>query len=143
MEKQIRGDLKEAILKRLEVEKRTLSLLINEINKEIKDSKVEVLEDAKVVAIILKELKKRNQSIDMFTVGKRLDLAAREEQEILVLERYLPKAPDYSELIEIVKTKVSENESIHPGKLIGLINKETQGLVPMQDIKKAIAEVLS
>ena len=143
MEKQIRGDLKEAILKRLEVEKRTLSLLINEINKEIKDSKVEVLEDAIVVAIILKELKKRNQSIDMFTVGKRLDLAAREEQEILVLERYLPKAPDYSELIEIVKTKVSENESIHPGKLIGLINKETQGLVPMQDIKKAIAEVLS
>ena len=45
MEKQLRGDLREAILKRLEVEKRTLSLLINEINKEKKDLKVETLED--------------------------------------------------------------------------------------------------
>ena len=59
MEKQLRGDLREAILKRLEVEKRTLSLLINEINKEKKDLKVETLEDGKVLAIILKEVKKR------------------------------------------------------------------------------------
>ena len=143
MEKQLRGDLREAILKRLDVEKLTLSLLINEIDKEKKDLKVETLENAKVLAIILKEVKKRNQSIDMYTVGKRLDLAAKEEQEILVLEKYLPKAPSYEEVVETVKLKVAEDSNIHPGKLTGLLNKEFNGLVSVVDIKKAIEEVLS
>ena len=142
MEKQLRGDLREAILKRLEVEKRTLSLLINEINKEKKDLKVETLENRKVLAIILKEVKKRNQSIDMFTKGNRPELAAREEQEILVLEKYLPKAPSYEEVVEVVKKKVSDDPNIHPGKLTGMLNKEFEGLVSIVDIKKAIEEVM-
>lgn len=141
MESQLRGDLKEAILKRLDVEKRTLSLLINEIDIKKKDTKVEELPKEVINLIIIKELKKRNQSVEMFTKGNRLDLVEKENQEILVLNKYLPKAPTYSEILEQVKTEKEKDVNVHPGKLIGLVNKHFNGLANIEEIKKVIAEL--
>lgn len=140
MEKKLRGDLKEAILNQLEKEKMTLSLLINEIDKEKKETKVDNLDNDSVIKIISKEVKKRFQSIEAFEKGNRMDLAQKEKDELSVLEGYLPKAPTHSELVAIAKEIKANEPGIHEGKLFGMVNKAAKGLSKPEYVKKAIAE---
>lgn len=139
MEPKIRTDYVTAIKARDAVAKSTLGLLISAIDNEKISLKRELTED-EVTKIISKEVKKRNQSIDTYTLSKRLDLAVKEEEELKILESYLPQALTYSELLSLVKQKKEDNPGIHEGKLFGLINKETKGTSKAEDIKKAIAE---
>jgi len=139
METKIREDYVSAMKAKDAVKKTTLSLLISAIDSQKKTSKRDLTED-EIVKIISKEAKKRNQSIEAYTIGNRIELAEKEEQELLVLESYLPTALTYSELLSLVKATKEENPGIHEGKLFGLINKETKGTTKAEDIKKAIAE---
>lgn len=140
MEKKIREKLVRSKLDRDEVSKMTLSLLVNEIDKMKKDKRIETLSDDDVMSLIKKEVKKRNQSIDVFTLGKRFDLAAKEEQELKILEDFLPEPVSYSELLAIATRLKEENPGIHEGRLFGMVNKETGGLVEPGLIKQAMSE---
>src|SRR5437899_10804419 len=55
------------------------------------ERKTESLPDADVVAIVQKEVKKRRDSMEQFEKGGRPELAAKEKQEIVVLEAFLPQ----------------------------------------------------
>jgi uncharacterized protein YqeY len=48
------------------------------------------LDDATAHAVLRKELKKRQDSIESFKKGHRADLAAKEEAEVAILNSYLP-----------------------------------------------------
>ena len=54
------------------------------------ERKTENLPDAEVVAIVQKEVKKRRDSVEQFEKGGRAELAAKEKEEIAVLEMFLP-----------------------------------------------------
>ena len=56
------------------------------------------LSEADAMQVIQKQVKQRRESIQQFTQGGRVDLASKEEKEILVLESYLPKQISDSEL---------------------------------------------
>lgn len=139
METKIREDYVSAMKAKDAVKKSTLSLLISAIDSEKKILKRDLTED-EIVKIISKEAKKRNQSIEAYTIGNRVELAAKEEQELIVLESYLPKALTYAELFSVVKQFKLDNPGIHEGKLLGMVNKETKGVNKVEEIKKAIAE---
>src|ERR1700761_9125631 len=66
------------------------------------ERKTESLPDADVVAIVQKEVKKRRDSIDQFEKGGRPELAAKEKQEITVLEAFLPQPLSAEELENLV-----------------------------------------
>jgi uncharacterized protein YqeY len=72
------------------------------------ERKTDELPDADVVALIQKEVKKRRDSIEQFEKGGRAELAAREKQEITVLETFLPKAMSAEELESLVKSVIQE-----------------------------------
>jgi uncharacterized protein len=66
------------------------------------------LDDAAVLQVIQKEIKKRKDSIEQFKQGNRADLVAEEESQLAVIERFAPKEITDSELEEIVKTVIAE-----------------------------------
>ncbi len=69
------------------------TLLLGMVISEIKNRKIELQrdpEDAEVVDVIRKGIKRRRESVEMYTRGKREDLAARESAEVEMLEKYLP-----------------------------------------------------
>src|SRR5579863_6788945 len=72
------------------------------------ERKTEDLSDADVVAIVQKEVKKRRDSVDQFEKGGRAELAAKEIQEIAVLETFLPKALSPEELEQLVRATIQE-----------------------------------
>ena len=72
------------------------------------ERKTENLSDGDVVAIVQKEVKKRRDSVEQFEKGGRPELAAKEKEEITVLESFLPKAFSAEELEQLVKATIHE-----------------------------------
>ncbi len=72
------------------------------------ERKSESLSDAEVVSIVQKEVKKRRDSIEQFEKGGRAELAAKEKQEITVLESFLPVALSPEELEQLVRATILE-----------------------------------
>ena len=66
------------------------------------------LDDTAAAAVVRKELKKRQDSIEGFTKGGRPELAAKEQSEAVILAAYLPPALSADELTALVKECVAE-----------------------------------
>jgi uncharacterized protein len=88
-----------------------LVLLLSTIVAEVKE-RVRVIEneekrdvqDADVIDVIRKGIKKRRDSVEQYTAANRPELAQKEAEEIVLLERYLPAAVDP----EVIRTAVAE-----------------------------------
>lgn len=66
------------------------------------------LDDAAALAIVRKELKKRQDSIEQFTKGGRPELAEKEKAEAAILQEYLPQALGAEELAALVQACIAE-----------------------------------
>jgi len=87
-------------------------------NKAIEKGKDAVLTEEEAMQVLLREAKKRKESVEAFEKGGRLDLADSEKKELAILEVYLPKQMSREEVAAAVE-KV----------LAGLADKSNQGLV--------------
>jgi uncharacterized protein YqeY len=72
------------------------------------ERKTESLSDADVVALVQKEVKKRRDSVEQFEKGGRGELAAKEKQEIVVLESFLPQQLSAADLEKLVRNTIQE-----------------------------------
>ncbi|HYF35238.1 MAG TPA: GatB/YqeY domain-containing protein, partial [Prosthecobacter sp.] len=66
------------------------------------------LGDADAMAVVRKEIKKRQDSVASYEAAAREDLAATEKAEIAILEKYLPAAMSDSELVALVESTIAE-----------------------------------
>jgi uncharacterized protein YqeY len=66
------------------------------------------LSDADAIAVIRKQVKQRQDSIESFEKGGRSELAAKEKAEIAVLNHYLPVAMSTTELQKVVADTIRE-----------------------------------
>lgn len=99
------------------------------------------LEDAQVLEIIAKELKKRKDSLADFEKANREDLINQVNEEISVLEEYLPKQLSDEELeskIQEIITKVGATTI----KDLGMVMKEAKTEIGAQADDKRINEVV-
>jgi uncharacterized protein YqeY len=66
------------------------------------------LNDADAIAVIRKQVKQRQDSIESFEKGGRAELVEKEKAEIAVLNQYLPQAMNAAELQKIVADTIRE-----------------------------------
>jgi uncharacterized protein YqeY len=66
------------------------------------------LDDAEASAVIRKEVKKRQDSIESFEKAGRAELADKEKAEVEVLSTYLPKALSADEVAALVREAIAE-----------------------------------
>jgi uncharacterized protein YqeY len=79
-----------------------------------------MLPDADAVAVVRKQIKQRQDSVESFTSGGRPELAEKETAEIRVLEKYLPAAMTPEELEAAVDAVIKE---------LGATSKKDMGAV--------------
>lgn len=95
LREQLMADLKQAMLQRDEVRKRTIRSVIAAIKlaeTELDASGQRVsLQDDDILGVIAKQAKQRQESIVEFRKGARPDLVAEEEAELAILQTYLPQ----------------------------------------------------
>lgn len=106
LKEKIIEDFKEAFKKKKEILKNTLKGLLAVIkNEEIKNHR-EFLEDSQIIHIVLKEIKKRKEAIELYKQGQREDLVKKENEEMEILQKYLPKMLSLEEIRKIVKKAI-------------------------------------
>lgn len=99
--------------------------------------------DETAVAVLRAEVKKRQQSAELFRELKKEDEALRAEQEIGVIEEFLPKQLTREEIEARVRAYVKEHpEMDHPGKLTGAMKKELGDVADGKVLNQVCREVL-
>jgi len=66
------------------------------------------LDDAAVIQVIQKEVKKRKDSIEQFRQGNREDLAAAEIAQLAIIEKFVPQEMSDEEIAELAKAAIAE-----------------------------------
>ena len=87
-----------------------------------------ILSEPDALAVVRKELKKRQDSIESFTAGNRPELAAKEKAEAEILERYLPQALSADELRKLITDAIAE---------VGATSKAQMGAVMKIAVERA------
>jgi hypothetical protein len=104
---EIEDALKKAIREKNETAKDALRMLLTSLKVKEKELKRRP-EEAEIRQVISTLVKQRRDSIEQFRQGGRADLAAKEEDEIKVLEGFLPPQLSEEELTKLVEEAVSE-----------------------------------
>lgn len=86
------------------------------------------LDDAEAAQVIRKQVKQRQDSIEQFEKGGRPELAAKEKDELAILQAYLPQGLSAEELEKIVRETIGEVGATSKAQM-GAVMKELQSKV--------------
>jgi len=140
LKEKILNDMKEAMKNKDEIRLRVLRAIKTAIGYfEVEGEKKEAA-DEDVQKLILKEIKKRQESIEAYRTAGREDLAKAEEEELKILEEYAPKMLSKEEIKQIVSTVISELNATP--KDFGKVMKEVMARVKGSADGKLVNEVV-
>ena len=133
-------DLKQAMKEKNLNRKNVVQMVRAAILQVEKDKAIEVT-DEQIVEIIAKEAKKRKDSLADYQKGGREDLVAQIEEEIAVLEEYLPKQLSKEEVEEKVKAIIQKTNASSM-KDVGMVMKEAKQEIGAAADGKMISDVV-
>ena len=141
----INQDLKTAMISKDVVGRDTIRMLLSDIKKYEIDERLQA-DDQIISTLINKNVKQRRDSIEQFKNGNRDDLVQKEQDQLDVILRYLPKQLTEEEITILVKEEI-ENLSASSvqdmGKLMGHLKPKLVGKADMSVVSKIIKELLT
>ena len=120
-------------------------MLLGMVIAEARNREIEVrrdLTDDDVSDVVRKGIKKRRESVEMYTKGGRAELAAKEQREIDLLEAYLPAPVDPAEVRTAVELAVAAGAA-NVGAVMGKVMPAFKGRVDGAVINAIAREVLA
>jgi uncharacterized protein YqeY len=145
LQEQVALEIKAAMLAKDADRLGTLRLLKSAIGYAQIERKTESLADAEVVSIVQKEIKKRRDSVEQFEKGNRPELAAKERQEVVVLETFLPQALSAEELESLVRATIQEagaTSKKEMGSVIKAVQAKVAGRADGKTISTLVGKLL-
>src|SRR3954464_9040034 len=121
------------------------TLLLGTVLSEIKNKKIELRRDptdADVIDVLRKSIKKRRESVEMYTKGNRKDLADKETSEAAALEKYLPAQVSDDELRAAVRAAIAGGAN-QIGAVMGKVLPQFKGRAEGGTINAIAREELS
>jgi hypothetical protein len=123
-QERLQSDLQQAMRDKDEMRLSVLRMMKAAIkNKEIADMKA--LDEAGCFQVLGTLIKQRKDSAEQFRKGNRPELAEKEEQEILVIEKYLPSAPSEEEMEAAIAAALAET-GVSSLRQMGVVMKAAQ-----------------
>src|ERR1700719_2474590 len=99
------------------------------------------LTDAEGIQVIRKQVKQRQDSIESFEKGGRAELAAKEKEELSLLQSYLPQAMSADEIAKVVRETVTEVGATSKAQMGGVMKAVQAKVADRADGKTLSAEV--
>lgn len=128
-------------------EKEKANTLRNVLSK-LKDKQIEKRETLSIeeeIKILQALVKQRKESIDLYEKGGRSELVAIEEQEMNIINSYLPKMMSDDNIKDIVKNVIETsgaNSISDMGKVMPEVMKQGKGLIDGKTAQKFVSEML-
>ncbi|MGW8221148.1 MAG: GatB/YqeY domain-containing protein [Syntrophobacteria bacterium] len=107
LQEEISAALKDAMRARDEAKMSTLRLVLTAIKKREKEAR-SLLEDQEVVSVITSQMKQRRESIEQYRKAGREDLAQTEENELHILQGYMPEQVSEEEISKTLDEIIAE-----------------------------------
>lgn len=104
------------------------------------------ISEATELKMLQKLAKQRRDSLDIFTQQNREDLAAKEREELVIIEKFLPKQMSEEELTAELKTIIEQVGAKTPadmGKVMGFATKQLAGKADGKLISETVKKLLA
>lgn len=140
LKNQITADMKDAMRAKDKERLGTIRLILAAIKQREVDERIE-LDDTQVLVVLDKMLKQRRDSIKQYRDGGREELAAVEENEIIVIQHYLPAALSDEEVDALVEEAVAASGATgmqDMGKVMAQLKPQLQGRADMGQVSGKI-----
>jgi len=134
-------DLKQAMKSRDQLRMDVIRMIKAAVlNKEVELKKD--LDDAEMSRVMTSMIKQRKESVAQFEKGNRAELAAKERQEIAIIEAYLPQALTPDQLTGVVEAVIRDTGATSP-KDIGAVMKAVMAQLAGQAVDgKQVSELV-
>jgi len=109
------------------------------------DKKVN-MDDGQIIALMSTLLKQRRESAQIYRDNDRIDLAEKEEQEIAVLQEFLPQPLSSDELQQLIETAIAEIDATsmkQMGQVMKLVTAQTVGRAEGRVVSDMVKSCLS
>lgn len=141
----ITEDMKTAMRSQEKERLATIRLILAALKQKEVDERIE-LSDENVLAILDKMVKQRRESIAQFESGGRPELAAKEAEEIKVIQTYLPAQLSEAEIVTLIETAIKESGATSAkdmGKVMAVLKPKVQGRADVGAVSAKVKEKLS
>jgi uncharacterized protein YqeY len=147
LEQKIMGEMKEAMKSKNEATLRALRAIKAEIIK----AKTEPgahgeINEEKEVSMLQKMMKQRRDSLEIYQQQSRTDLAQKEQEEMAVIEKFLPQQLSGEELkaeLQQIITETGASSAADMGKVMGMATKKLAGRADGKAISATVKELLA
>ena len=145
MRNQILEDLKEAMKAQDKTVLSVIRMVKGSIQMEELNKKHE-LSDEEVIDVIAKQIKTRKESIVEFKKGNREDLVKQAEEEITILNKYMPEQLSEEEVLKVIDeafNTVKPTGQSDMGKIMGFVTPKLKGKADLSFVSKTVKERIS
>jgi uncharacterized protein YqeY len=147
LEQKIMGEMKEAMKSKNEATLRALRAIKAEIIK----AKTEPgaggeISEEKEVSMLQKMMKQRRDSLEIYQQQSRTDLAQKEQEEMAVIEKFLPQQLSGEELkaeLQQIIAETGASSAADMGKVMGVATKKLAGRADGKAISATVKELLA
>ncbi len=104
------------------------------------------LTDEEIVVLIRKEVKRREEAIEMMRDADRDDLVTEELAELEILQAYLPPLMSEAELRDLAQDAIDEIDAASPrdmGRVMGILMPRVQGRAEGRAVSQVVRDLLS
>jgi uncharacterized protein len=103
------------------------------------------IDHSDILRLLLGMVKQRRESIALYRQGNRLELAAKEEAEIAIIESFLPKQMSEEEVAAAAKTAIVETGAAglkDMGKVMAALRERHAGVIDMAKAGAVVKQLL-
>ena len=141
---QIQNDMYSAMKSGNKEESNTLRTTLAKLKDKVIE-KQEDLNKEEEIKVLQTLVKQRKESIVLYEKGGRSELAEAEQKELEILNNYLPKMMDDSDIKNIVKSVIDEvgaTSMADMGKIMTEVMKRGKGLIDGKSAQKFVQELI-
>ena len=137
-------DLKQA----LKAAERSKVSVIRMVKAAVKNAQIEKgreLTDEEIISVLFAMAKQRRESIEQFTRGSRADLVRNEEQELGILQSYMPQQLGNDEIERMIHDAIRESSAAGAqdmGKVMRILMPRIRGLADGKYVNQRVKELL-
>jgi len=143
--KQIQNDMYNAMKSGNKEDANTLRTTLAKLKDKVIEKRQDLSKEEEV-KILQTLVKQRKESIELYKKGGRNELAEAEQKELEIINNYLPKMMDESDIKSIVKTVIDEvgaTSMADMGKIMPEVMKRGKGLIDGKSAQKFVQELIS
>jgi len=145
LKEQLQRDLQDAMRARDEQRKLALRMALTAVQLAEVEQRSE-LDDAAIAEVIRKEVRRREDALEMLRQAGRTETVAEDETQVAILRSYLPQSLTAEELAVIAREVIAEVQAASPadmGKVMKLIMPRVQGKADGRMVSQVVRNLLS